>query len=67
MANPVYAKAGSGEAVTMTRPTMRARSLRVSDVTWQAAQDAADERGEVLSEEIRKFLVRYGNKKPAQK
>jgi len=49
------------------RPTMRARSLRVSDVTWQAAQDAADERGEVLSEEIRKFLVRYGNKKPAQK
>ena len=38
---------------------MKNRHVRVSDKDWAAAQRAADERGENLSEEIRKFLVRY--------
>jgi hypothetical protein len=33
--------------------------VRVEDDLWHAAQTKADERGEVLSEEIRKFLQRY--------
>jgi len=41
------------------RDPMKARSLRVSDKTWTAAQAAADARNEILSEEIRKFLERY--------
>lgn len=47
------------------RPPMRARTIRVSDATWDAALEAADQRGEILSEEIRKFLERYAKKKPA--
>ena len=39
---------------------MKTRNVRVSDKDWAAAQQAADERGENLSEEIRKFLVQYG-------
>lgn len=46
----------------MSRPPKRARSLRVDDALWLAAIQAADERGEVLSEEIRKFLTQYVNK-----
>lgn len=45
------------------REPMKARSLRVSDKTWQAALDAAEAKGEVLSEEIRKFIERYGKSK----
>ena len=41
---------------------MKPRALRVSDALWQAAQDAADARGEILSEELRKFLERYAKK-----
>ena len=41
---------------------MRARAIRVSDQTWDAALEAAEVRGEVLSEEIRKFLERYAKK-----
>ena len=44
------------------RPPMKNRVVRVSDSVWAAAQKAADERGENLSEEIRKFLVQYGKK-----
>lgn len=47
----------------MTRPPMRTRTLRVDDKTWTAAQEAANARGEILSEEIRKMLVRYANKR----
>lgn len=43
----------------MTRPPRPQRSIRVEDSLWFAAQAAADERGEVLSEEIRKFLLEY--------
>jgi hypothetical protein len=38
---------------------MRPRAVKVPDDLWHAAQAKADERGEVLSEEIRKFLQRY--------
>ena len=43
----------------MTRPPKIVTSLRVPADLWRAAKDAADERDEVLSEEIRKFLERY--------
>jgi len=42
---------------------MKARALRVPDALWEAAQAAADARGEILSEEIRKFLERYAKKR----
>ena len=41
------------------RKPMKPRAVKVSDELWEDAQEAAAERGEVLSEEIRKFLVRY--------
>jgi hypothetical protein len=41
------------------RPPKIVTSLRVPDDLWRAAQAKADERGEVLSEEIRKFLQWY--------
>lgn len=44
------------------RPPMKARALRVSDELWEAAQEVAEGRGEILSEEIRKFLERYVKK-----
>ena len=43
----------------MTRPPRKARAVRVEDDLWRAAQAKADQRGEVLSEELRKFLQRY--------
>jgi hypothetical protein len=41
------------------RPPRKARAVRVEDDLWAAAQRRAEERGDVLSEEIRKFLQRY--------
>ena len=41
------------------RPPRKPRSVKVEDDLWAAALAKADERGEVLSEEIRKFLARY--------
>ena len=43
----------------MTRPPRKPRSVKVEDELWAAALAKADERGEVLSEEIRRFLARY--------
>ena len=43
----------------MTREPIRAKSVRVPDGLWRDAQTKADERGEVLSEQIRRFLERY--------
>ena len=43
----------------MTRPPRKPRSIKVEDDLWRAAQAKADQRGEVLSEEVRKFLARY--------
>ena len=41
------------------RPARRPRSVKVEDELWDAAMRKADERNEVLSEEIRAFLKRY--------
>lgn len=41
---------------------MRPRSIKVSDDLWRAAQEKADERGEVLSEVMRAALERYVSK-----
>lgn len=42
---------------------MKSKALRVPDELWTAALAKADERGDVLAEEIRKFLERYVAKK----
>jgi len=36
------------------------RSVRVPDDVWQAAKDAADRKGETVSEAVVRFLRRYG-------
>lgn len=41
------------------RPPRKPRAVRVEDPLWDAALEKAAERGEVLSEEIRRFLQRY--------
>ena len=38
---------------------MKARPIRVSDKLWAAAKVRADEKGETVSEAVRKFLERY--------
>ena len=43
----------------MSRPPRKPRSVKVEDDLWTAALAKADERGEILSEEIRRFLTRY--------
>jgi hypothetical protein len=45
------------------REPMKARTVRVSDAVWDAAMAASVERGENLSDELRKFLIRYAGKK----
>ena len=40
--------------------TMKNRVVRVSDKVWDAAKERADEKGETVSEAVRKFLERYG-------
>jgi antitoxin component of RelBE/YafQ-DinJ toxin-antitoxin module len=39
---------------------MKNRVIRVSDRVWAAAMQKADEKGETVSEAVRKFLERYG-------
>lgn len=41
------------------RPPRKPRSVKVEDDLWAAAMEAAERKGEILSEEIRKFLKRY--------
>ena len=41
------------------RIPMKTRNVRAPDKLWDAAHAAAVQRGENLSEEIRKFLERY--------
>lgn len=43
----------------MAKEPMKSRVIRVSDELWKAAKERADERGETVSEAIRKFLERY--------
>lgn len=44
------------------RPPRKPRSVKVEDELWTAALEAAERRGEILSEEIRKFLARYAKR-----
>jgi len=46
----------------VTRPPFKVRTIRVPDKLWAAALAKADQRGETLSVEIRKFLERYAKK-----
>ena len=41
------------------QPKTPARAIRVQDALWRKAQERAAERGETVSEAIRKFLERY--------
>jgi len=38
---------------------MKSRVIRVPDALWSAAMKRADEKGETVSEAVRKFLERY--------
>ena len=41
------------------RKSNPARAVRVEDELWRAAQQRAAEKGETVSEAVRRFLVRY--------
>lgn len=41
------------------RPDNKAHTIRVSDDLWQRARMRAAEKGETVSEAVRKFLERY--------
>jgi len=43
----------------MVKEPMGNRVIRVSDALWKAAKVRADQRGETVSEVVRKFLERY--------
>jgi hypothetical protein len=43
----------------MPKEPMKSRVIRVPEALWQAAMKRADERGETVSEAVRKFLERY--------
>lgn len=45
------------------QPKTPKRSIRVPDDLWAAALAKAEARGDVLAEEIRKFLERYVKRK----
>lgn len=44
----------------MGKEPMKSRVIRVPEDVWQAARKRADEKGETVSEAVRKFLERYG-------
>lgn len=43
----------------MPKEPMKSRVVRVPDQLWDAAKTRADEKGETVSDAIRKFLERY--------
>ena len=45
------------------RPDNRAHTVRVPDPLWEKALARADERGETVSEAVRRFLERYARGK----
>lgn len=47
----------------MPREPKKNRVIRVQDSLWNAATKRADERGETVSEAVRRFLVRYSKEK----
>ena len=49
------------------RKPMNPRQYRIRDADYFAAMAAADERGEALSKEVRKFVVKYGKRHAKKK
>ena len=49
----------NGPHSSTPRSPRKSRTIRAEDELWDAALRKADERGEVLSEEVREFLQRY--------
>lgn len=45
--------------MTPNDPKTPIRGIRVPDALWDAAKRRADEKGETVSEAVRKFLERY--------
>lgn len=43
----------------MPKEPMKSRVIRVPDDLWRRAKERADEKGETVSEAVRKFLERY--------
>lgn len=43
----------------MAREPMKNRVVRVPEALWEKAKERADEKGETVSEAVRKFLERY--------
>jgi antitoxin component of RelBE/YafQ-DinJ toxin-antitoxin module len=43
----------------MPKEPMKSRVVRVPENLWTAARQRADERGETVSEAVRRFLERY--------
>lgn len=43
----------------MSKEPMEKKAIRVPERLWRAAMKRADERGETVSEAVRKFLERY--------
>lgn len=43
----------------MPKRPMKSRVIRIPDDLWDAAKEKADEKGETVSEAVRKFLERY--------
>lgn len=43
----------------MVKEPKRNRVIRVPDTLWARARERADERGETVSQAIRRFLERY--------
>lgn len=56
---PNTAMRAERHTVAVARPPRRSRNVRVEDELWEDAQAVADERKEVLSEEIRRMLKEY--------
>jgi hypothetical protein len=42
------------------QPKTKARSVRISDAVWEAAQTKAAAKGETVTDVVRRALERYG-------
>ena len=56
----VYARRIYGwYAQGVKKEPMKSRVIRIPDALWEKARARADEKGETVSEAVRKFLERY--------
>lgn len=54
-----YATRSGGPVPNQPRKDNPARAIRIPDDLWEKAKRRADEKGETVSEAVRKFLERY--------